>query len=372
MITDGNSIFEISREVSRRQARNMRDTTEVKERQAAASDDDLRVGEFTKALIDLNGSLFKLDEKSEEQMVGGVIRAPLKSAVAFNPPATSRSDAGDEKLMEIIQTDTLGQALQVYVTEPTSSRKELNDFMLKTLTRFTKRADVLTTRKDEYKQLLKDLGEEVASTAAEEEDERGLFSRMKDRVTGASEPTGTPQDKKKVKAEQEIEIIKLMLKNISRAMRKIAGQMEEAINDLPEEASEKGARGISEFIKYSLTDDLVRAASQTAALITSSKKIKLKNISEDTFKDYEKALDEFMSLNAGVQKISAPQIKTKLGELKKSLRKLRGLLINILKSYAGPKGTMEGGGCGCECEGGHIVLPKDNWYHPVEGMRRFQ
>lgn len=367
MITDGNSIFEISREVSRRQARNMRDTTEVAERRAAASDDDLQVGEFTKALIDLNGSLFKLDEKSEEQMVGGVIRTPLKNAVDFNPPATAKSDAGDEKLMEIIQTDTLGQVLQVYVTEPTSSRKELNEFMLKTLTRFSKRADILTTRKNKYKQFLLELGEEVASTAAEEEDERGLFSRFKDRVSGGP-AGGTPQDKKKQKAEEEIEIINLMLRNISTAMKIIAGLMEEAINDLPEEASEKASKGISEFIKYSLTDDLVRAASQTAALITSSKKIKLKNISEDTFKDYEKALDEFMSLNAGVQKISAPQIKTKLGELKKSLRKLRGLLINILKSYAGPKGTMEGG-C-CECEGGAIVLP--NWQHPVEGMRRFQ
>jgi len=369
MITDGNSIFEISREVSRRQARNMRDTTEVKERQAAASDDDLQVGEFTKALIDLNGSLFKLDEKSEEQMVGGVIRTPLKNAVDFKPPATGKSDEGEEKLDEIISGQVLGQALEQYVADPTglSNRKELNEFMMKTLLRFQKRAEVLTVRKNKFKKQLEELGEEVASTAAEEEDDRSLFSRMRDRALGASEPGETPQDKKKVRAEQEMEIINIMLRKIGRASKKIQVEFNEAINDLPEEASEKGARGISEFIKYSLTDDLVRAASQVAALITSSKKIKLKNISEDTFKDYEKALDEFMSLNAGVQKISAPQIKTKLGELKKSLRKLRGLLINILKSYAGPKGTMEGGGCGCEkCEGGAI------FHHPVGGMRRFQ
>ncbi len=364
MITDGNSIFEISREVSKRQARNMRDTRELKERSATASETDNQVGDFTKALIDLNGTLFKLEEKSEEQMVGGVIRTPLKNAVAFNPAPTSASDAGDDKLMEIIQTDTLGQALQVYVTEPTSSRKELNEFMMKTLTRFTKRADILSVRKNKFKKQLEDLGEEIASTAAEEEDERGLFSRMKDRVTGASEPSGTPQDKKIVKAEQEIEIINLMLRNISTAMKVISGLMEEAIADLPEEASEKGARGISEFIKYSLADDLVRAASQTAALTTSAKKIKLKDISEDTFQDYEKALKEFKSLNAGVQKITAPQVKAKLNQLKTALTKLRNLLENVLKSYSGPQGTMEGG---CACERGGSMLE-----HPVKGMRRFQ
>jgi len=94
MITDGNSIYEVARQITSRQARNMKNTDKVAEEKATATENDNVVGDFTKALVDLNGTLYKFAEKSEEEMVGGAINRALFAAFNYTP--SSRQPTGQD------------------------------------------------------------------------------------------------------------------------------------------------------------------------------------------------------------------------------------------------------------------------------------
>lgn len=324
MITDGNSIYEVARQITSRQARNMKNTDKVAEEKATATENDNVVGDFTKALVDLNGTLYKFAEKSEEEMVGGAINRALFAAFNYTP--SSRQPAGQDldRLAEFVNGGVLQNALSAYLRTKNPNAEELVVF----------------------------------------KNERIAFLRNRSAELNPLDPDAT-------------EAKSLIKQAISLTEREV----KEAIKALP---ARDATKTVGKFVKYSLTDELVKSISQATKLSTDSKKVKLTNISEDNYDDFRKALIEYKNMFGKVNRVSAPHIKAKLNQLKKILAKLRGLLENVFKSYAGPSGgerapapPMRGGACGsCPMEGGHAyrgmgVDKKEIFMmHPVKGLRR--
>ncbi len=324
MITDGNSIYEVARQITSRQARNMKNTDKVAEEKATATENDNVVGDFTKALVDLNGTLYKFAEKSEEEMVGGAINRALFAAFNYTP--SSRQPAGQDldRLAEFVNGGVLQNALRAYLRTKNPNAEELVVF----------------------------------------KNERIAFLRNRSAELNPLDPDAT-------------EAKSLIKQAISLTEREV----KEAIKALP---ARDATKTVGKFVKYSLTDELVKSISQATKLSTDSKKVKLTNISEDNYDDFRKALIEYKNMFGKVNRVSAPHIKAKLNQLKKILAKLRGLLENVFKSYAGPSGgerapapPMRGGACGsCPMEGGYAyrgmgVDKKEIFMmHPVKGLRR--
>lgn len=330
MITDGNSIYEVARQITSRQARNMKNTDKVAEEKATATENDNVVGDFTKALVDLNGTLYKFAEKSEEEMVGGAINAALTNAFTYQPRVSSSPDTQIDRLQEFVYGRSLQDGLNAYLKTKNPNAEELIAEKNRRIAYLTKRSrELATPNYDEY-----DSTEEVI-----------------DLIDDA---------------------IKLIEREVKSAIQKIPAR--------------DATKTVGKFVKYSLTDELVKSISQATKLSTDSKKVKLTNISEDNYDDFRKALIEYKNMFGKVNRVSAPHIKAKLNQLKKILAKLRGLLENVFKSYAGPSGgergpapPMRGGACGsCPMEGGYAyrgmgVDKKEIFMmHPVKGMRRFK
>ena len=344
MITDGNSIYEVARQITSLQARNMKNTDKIAEEKATATENDIVVGDFTKALVDLNGTLYKFAEKSEEEMVGGAINPALRAAFEYQPRITSSPDIQIDRLQEFVNGGSLQNGLDAYLKTKNPNAEELIEFKTNKINYLTRRARELAT--SNY--------DECDST------------------------------------EEVIDLIDDAIKLIER-------EVKSAIQKIP---ARDATKTVGKFVKYSLTDELVKSISQATKLSTDSKKVKLTNISEDNYDDFRKALIEYKNMFGKVNRVSAPYIKAKLNQLKKILAKLRGLLENVFKSYAGPSGgeigpappmrggcscLMEGGcscpmegGCSCPMEGGYayrgIGVEKKNIFmmHPVKGMRRFK
>lgn len=328
MITDGNSIYEVARQITSRQARNMKNTDKVAEEKATATENDNVVGDFTKALVDLNGTLYKFAEKSEEEMVGGAINPALRNAFTYQPRVSSSPDTQIDNLQEFVNGGSLQNGLNNYLKTKNPNAEELVTFKNERVSYLTRRA----------RELAKPNYDEYGST------------------------------------EEVIDLIDDAIKLIER-------EVKEAIQKLP---ARDATKTVGKFVKYSLTDELVKSISQATKLSTDSKKVKLTNISEDTYDDFRKALIEYKNMFGKVNRVSAPHIKAKLNQLKKILAKLRGLLENVFKTYAGPSGgergpapPMRGGACGsCPMEGGYAyrgmgVDKKEIFMmHPVKGMRR--
>jgi len=324
MITDGNSIYEVARQITSRQARNMKNTDKVAEEKATATENDNVVGDFTKALVDLNGTLYKFAEKSEEEMVGGAINPALFAAFNYTP--SSRQPAGQDldRLSEFVNGGVLQNALRAYLRTKNPNAEELVVF----------------------------------------KNERIAFLRNRSAELNPLDPD----------ADEAKSLIKQAISLTER-------EVKEAIKALP---ARDATKTVGKFVKYSLTDELVKSISQATKLSTDSKKVKLTNISEDNYDDFRKALIEYKNMFGKVNRVSAPHIKAKLNQLKKILAKLRGLLENVFKSYAGPSGgerapapPMRGGACGsCPMEGGYAyrgmgVDKKEIFMmHPVKGLRR--
>ena len=324
MITDGNSIYEVARQITSRQARNMKNTDKVAEEKATATENDNVVGDFTKALVDLNGTLYKFAEKSEEEMVGGAINAALRAAFNYTP--STRQSAGQDldRLQEFVNGGVLQSGLSAYLRTKNPNAEELIVF----------------------------------------KNERIAFLRNRSAELNPLDPD----------ADEAKSLIKQAISLTER-------EVKEAIKALP---ARDATKTVGKFVKYSLTDELVKSISQATKLSTDSKKVKLTNISEDNYDDFRKALIEYKNMFGKVNRVSAPHIKAKLNQLKKILAKLRGLLENVFKSYAGPSGgergpapPMRGGACGsCPMEGGYAyrgmgVDKKEIFMmHPVKGLRR--
>ena len=324
MITDGNSIYEVARQITSRQARNMKNTDKVAEEKATATENDNVVGDFTKALVDLNGTLYKFAEKSEEEMVGGAINAALRAAFNYTP--SKRQSAGQDldRLQEFVNGGVLQSGLSAYLRTKNPNAEELVAF----------------------------------------KNERIAFLRKRSAELNDGDPD-TPEARALIK----------------QAISLTEREVKEAIKALP---ARDATKTVGKFVKYSLTDELVKSISQATKLSTDSKKVKLTNISEDNYDDFRKALIEYKNMFGKVNRVSAPHIKAKLNQLKKILAKLRGLLENVFKSYAGPSGgergpapPMRGGACGsCPMEGGYAyrgmgVDKKEIFMmHPVKGLRR--
>ncbi len=322
MITDGNSIYEVARQISSRQARNMKNTDKVAEEKATATENDNVVGDFTKALVDLNGTLYKFAEKSEEEMVGGAINPALRAAFNYTP--SSRQPAGQDldRLAEFVNGGVLQNALSAYLRTKNPNAEELVVF----------------------------------------KNERIAFLRNRSAELNPLDPD----------ADEAKSLIKQAISLTER-------EVKEAIKALP---ARDATKTVGKFVKYSLTDELVKSISQATKLSTDSKKVKLTNINEDNYDDFRKALIEYKNMFGKVNRVSAPHIKAKLTQLKKILAKLRGLLENVFKSYAGPSGGERApappmrGGCSCPMEGGYAyrgmgVDKKEIFMmHPVKGMRR--
>tara|TARA_R110001606_G_scaffold277014_1_gene425107 strand:- start:57 stop:1037 length:981 start_codon:yes stop_codon:yes gene_type:complete len=324
MITDGNSIYEVARQITSRQARNMKNTDKVAEEKATATENDNVVGDFTKALVDLNGTLYKFAEKSEEEMVGGAINAALRAAFNYTP--STRQSAGQDldRLQEFVNGGVLQSGLSAYLRTKNPNAEELIVF----------------------------------------KNERIAFLRNRSAELNDGDPD-TPEARALIK----------------QAISLTEREVKEAIKALP---ARDATKTVGKFVKYSLTDELVKSISQATKLSTDSKKVKLTNISEDNYDDFRKALIEYKNMFGKVNRVSAPHIKAKLNQLKKILAKLRGLLENVFKSYAGPSGgergpapPMRGGACGsCPMEGGYAyrgmgVDKKEIFMmHPVKGLRR--
>jgi len=327
MITDGNSIYEVARQITSRQARNMKNTDKVAEEKATATENDNVVGDFTKALVDLNGTLYKFAEKSEEEMVGGKINEGLRKAFIYRPRPGSPPNNQLDNLYDFVNGGGLQRGLNLYVRTKNPSAEELIGF------------------KNDEIAYLKDREKEIADNPDEE------FNAIKN----------------------EARIL------INQAIKIIEREIKSTIQELP---GRDATKTVGKFVKYSLTDELVKSISQATKLSTDSKKVKLTNISEDNYDDFKKALIEYKNMFGKVNRVSAPHIKAKLNQLKKILAKLRGLLENVFKTYAGPSGGENApappmrGGCSCPMEGGYAyrgmgVDKKEIFMmHPVKGMRR--
>ncbi len=326
MITDGNSIYEVARQITSRQARNMKNTDKVAEEKATATENDNVVGDFTKALVDLNGTLYKFAEKSEEEMVGGAINRALTNAFTYQPRVSSSPDTQIDRLQEFVAGRSLQDGLDAYLKTKNPNAEEL-------IAEKNRRIDYLTKR---ARELAKPNYDEYDST------------------------------------EDVIDLIDDAIKLINR-------EVKSTIQKIP---ARDATKTVGKFVKYSLTDELVKSISQATKLSTDSKKVKLTNIGEDNYDDFKKALIEYKNMFGKVNRVSAPHIKAKLTQLKKILAKLRGLLENVFKSYAGPSGGERApappmrGGCSCPMEGGYAyrgmgVDKKEIFMmHPVKGMRR--